>query len=70
MNDPPWLADRLAVLTEGGLKRLANMPRSAVLLLGLCLLGSGIFMAVQRLLSAFGDETARRQHPLRVSVTA
>ena len=70
MNHPPRLAGRLDVLTEGGLKRMANMPCSAVLLLCLYLLGSGIFMAVRRLLSAFGDEIAQRRQPFRVSVTA
>jgi hypothetical protein len=56
MNGPP----RLAVLTEGGLKKLANVPRSAVLLVCLCLLGLGGFTVVQRFLFAFGDETALR----------
>jgi hypothetical protein len=60
MNDPPRLANRLTVLTKGGPKRLASVPRSVVLFVGLCLLGLGIYVMVQDLLSAFGDETAQR----------
>src|SRR5574342_45371 len=60
MNDPSWLADRLTGPTVGGIKRLANVPRSAVLLVCLCLLGLGILKVVQSLLADFGDETAQR----------
>jgi hypothetical protein len=56
MNGPP----RLAVLVEGGLKKLANVPRSAVLLVFLCLLALGGFTVAQRFLFDFGDETALR----------
>ena len=60
MNDPPRLADRLAGLTQGGFKRLANVLRSAVLPVCLCLLGLGVFRAAQSFLFAFSDETALR----------
>lgn len=56
MNGPP----RLAVPTEGGLKKLANVPRSAILLVCLCLLGLGIFRLFQNFLPPFRDETALR----------
>jgi len=54
------LPRELAVLTEGGLKRLANVPRSTILLVCLCLLGLGIFKLFQNLLPPFRDETALR----------
>ena len=56
MNGPPWAV----ALTEGGLKKLANVPRSAILLVCLCLLALGGITIVQRFLFAFGDETALR----------
>ena len=56
MNGPP----RLAVLGEGGRKKLANVLRSAVLFVCLCLLALGGFMVIQRFLFTFGDETALR----------
>lgn len=56
MNGPR----RLAVLTEGGLKKLGNHPRLSILFVCLCLLALGGFMMIPRLLFAFGDETALR----------
>jgi hypothetical protein len=56
MNGPP----RLAGVMDGGLKRLAKVPRSVVLLICLCLLTLGGFTVIQRLLFAFSDETAHR----------
>jgi hypothetical protein len=56
MNGPP----RLAGVLDGGLKRLAKVPRSVVLLICLCLLVLGGFTVIQRFLFAFGDETALR----------
>lgn len=60
MNGPPRLANKLAVLMKDGLKKLANVPRSAILLVFLCLLALGGFTVIQRFLFAFGDETALR----------
>jgi hypothetical protein len=60
MKDPPRPADRSTIPMEGGLKSLAKMPRSAVVLLCLCVLGAGIVMGVTSLLFALGDETAKR----------
>ena len=55
MNSPPQVA-----LTKGGIRKLAHLPGSAILLVCLCLLGWGIFTLFQNVLPPFRDETALR----------
>lgn len=56
MNGPP----QLAAGTEGGLKRLANMPRAVVLSVCLCLLGVVFWGVAQSVILAYTDETRLR----------
>lgn len=56
MNGPPWMA----VMTEGGLKRLAMVPRSAVLLVCMFLVILVVFLVIGGFLFTLGDDTAKR----------
>ncbi len=60
MRDPPPLADGLASLSGNGIKKRANVPRLAVWLVCLCLLGLGGWSVVQILLPAFDSGTKLR----------
>jgi hypothetical protein len=60
MRDPPLLADGLASLSGNGIKKRANVPRLAVWLVCLCLLGLGGWSVVQILLPAFDGGTKLR----------
>jgi hypothetical protein len=56
MNGPP----QLAAGTEGGPKKLANVPRAAAISVGLCLLGLVFLGLVYPVILAYTDETRLR----------